>query len=243
MTNYKRYIHWAEWMLAVAAMGYLIYRLVHYKDYDSIYHTIQGVTPVQWAQLVVSFALIPVQLLVETYRWKYVIRGWKDISLKESWSEVLLGQVAGFITPYRAGDLPARLVACGLDISYDEWSIRWHKWLKDWHKWWDVAGYTLARYLVWGIQLWLVLDAVGVHMLLWQGIGSIALYYVMISFMPVLPAAEVALKGGPAVWVFSQYTDDMAVILVAVGIIWIFNTIIPVLFGSLKKILYFCKQK
>jgi len=239
----RRLLFVLGWIMSAAAMVYLVWRLVEYDHYADLKITLEACTWREYLALVAAIVLLPVQLVVEAFRWQYTLRGWKSISLKKSWNEVLLGMVAGFITPYRAGDIPARLVAAGLDISIDEWKARWHQWLKDTRKWIAVVSYTMARYLVWGIQLWAVLYAVGICLGPVQALGAIAAYYVVISVMPALPAADVPLKGGWAVVIFGQYTSDVASIVLAVSIIWLINTIIPVLFGSMKKFLYFCKQK
>jgi len=242
MKDWRTYIRWAEWLIAVAAIVYLVWRLYTYQQWSDMGTCLQWRSFKVELLLLWAILLIPVQLLVEAARWRYVVRGWQDISLQESWRQMMAGLVAGFITPYRSGDIPARLLASGIDISREEAIQRAHQWLKDWHKWGAVLGYTALRYSVWGVQLWAMLASVGISMPLWQGIGSIALYYVMISIMPALPAADVALKGGWAVWIFGAYTSNVPAVMVAVTLIWIFNTIIPVLFGSMKKILYFCKQ-
>jgi len=239
----RRLLFVLSWLLALLALSYLVYRLVTFDNYAALGQTLCQASWRAYVALGWALVLIPVQLWVEVLRWQYTLRGWHTISLRDSWNQVLLGQVAGFVTPYRAGDIPARLVAAGLNISRDEWSDRWHQWLQDTHKWLAVGGYTLLRYVVWGSQLWAVMYAVGVVLSPVEAVTSIALYYVMISFMPALPAADVPLKGGWAVWIFGQYTDNVAAILLAVSIIWLINTIIPVLFGSLKKILYFCTRK
>jgi len=236
-------MRWIGWLLCLASMAYLVYKLSTYEDYRSLGQALSQMDRGAWLLCLGSFGLIPVQLWIEALRWRSTLRGWKDISMRESWSAVLLGLVAGFVTPYRAGDIPARLVAAGLDSKREELSGRWHTWLKDWQKWFTVLGWTIVRYMVWGVQLWAVLSAVGVSMSAGQAVGSIALYYVMISLMPILPAADVVMKGGWAVAIFGQFTDNVAAIMVAVTLIWFFNTIIPVLFGSMKKILYFCKQE
>jgi len=242
MSNWKRYIQWGEWLLTIAAMVYLVYRLGTYEHYDTLGSTLMGWDARSWIVCVIAILLIPGQLFVEVLRWKATLRGWKTITLHESWDQVLLGMQAGFITPYRAGDIPARIVAAGLDINKEEWASRWRSWLKDWTKWLDIVAWTALRYGIWGLQLWLVLEMVGVSMCLEQAVGSIAFYYLMISIMPSVPAADVALKGGWAVWIFGQYSDNVVAILLAVTIIWFFNTIIPVFFGGIKKILYFCKH-
>jgi len=239
----QRYIHYLGWLLSLAAMAYLVYRLVNYPQYDELGVWVGQATCGDWVALGVAIVLIPLQLFIEVLRWQYTLRGWKTISLRESWSEVMVGLLAGFLTPYRSGDLPARLVACGLDISKEEYAARWREWLKDLRKWWAVIGYTALRYLVWGIQLWCVFWSVGIAIPLPQAIVSIALYYVVVSIMPALPAADVPLKGGWAVLIFGQYTENIAAIVLAVSIIWIFNTIIPVLFAGIRKILYLCTRK
>jgi len=239
----RRLLFVFSWVLAVAALAYLVYRLVTFDNYAALGQTLLQASWHEYMALGLALVLIPVQLGVEAFRWQYALRGWKTISWKESWDEVLLGMMAGFVTPYRAGDIPARLVAAGLDISADEWKARWRSWLKDMRKWIAVVAYTLLRYMVWGVQLWAVLYAVGIGLSPWQALVAIAVYYVVISVMPALPAADVPLKGGWAVAIFGQYTDNVAAIVLAVSIIWLINTIIPVLFGSLKKILYFCSRK
>jgi len=239
----RRLLFVFSWMLAVVALTYLIYRLVTFNNYSALGETLYNASWREFAALGVALLLVPIQLGVEVLRWQYAIRGWKTISLKESLNQVLLGQVAGFVTPYRAGDLPARLIAAELNISEQEWRTRGHQWLRDMRKWLAVVVYTMLRYLVWGVQLWAVLYSVGIVLAPTDAIISIAMYYVVISVMPALPAADVPLKGGWAVAIFGQYTDNVAAIVLAVSIIWLFNTIIPVLFGSLKKILYFCSRK
>jgi len=115
MSNWKRYIQWAEWLLTIAAMGYLVYRLCTYEHYDTLGTTLVGLDIRSWMLCLLAVVLIPVQLFIEVLRWKATLRGWKTITLSESWSQVLLGMLAGFVTPYRTGDIPARLVAAGLD--------------------------------------------------------------------------------------------------------------------------------
>lgn len=241
--SYQTYIHLLEWLLAIAAVAYMTYRLVTYQDYASISIYLCNQSVRVYALIGIAIGLVPVQLFVEAARWRYVLRGWKTISIGESWSQVMLGMLAGFVTPYRTGDIPARLVASGLNISKEELSSRWHQWIRDWHKWFAVGGYTLLRYIVWGIQLWAVLLAVGISMPLGQGIASIALYYVVVSIIPALPAADVALKGGWAVWIFGQYTPNVVAIMVAVSLIWFINTLIPVIGASIQKIIHSIHQR
>lgn len=244
VTHHKyTYLQWAGILVSVVAFGYLIYRLATYTHYADIGLLFRQAGAWEGTALLAAVLLIPVQLWAEAVRWKWLLRGWKDISLKDSWHQVLIGMVAGFITPYRAGDIPARLVSAGLDIDREQLKIQGRAWLHDWHKWFPVIAWTVVRYLLWGLQLWAVLRFVGIFLTPWQAVSSIAIYYVCVSIMPSLPVADVAMKGGWAVLIFGQYTANVPAIAIAVSIIWIFNTIIPVLFASLEKFLYFCKQK
>ncbi|MCQ2311706.1 MAG: hypothetical protein MJZ64_08175 [Paludibacteraceae bacterium] len=243
MEKKATYWRWAGWLVSITAIVYLGYKLTQYDHYADLAYSLQHAGAVEWCALTISALLIPIQLWAEVHRWKWTLRGWKDISVYDGWRQVLTGSVAGFLTPYRAGDIPARLVMAGLTIDKDQLKANGWAWLKDWRKWFPVIVWTIIRYLLWGVQLWGVLRFAGVELTWIQAISSIAMYYVIISIMPSLPAAEVVLKGGWAVLIFGQYTENVAAITLAVSLIWIFNTIMPVLFGSLGKILYFCKQK
>ena len=102
---------------------------------------------------------------------------------------------------------------------------------KDWRKWLRVLLLHLARYAVWMIQLWAVLTFCGIILSPKEAFLAIIPYYFFITFMPSVPAAEVAFKGGWAVLIFSHFTSNIPAIAVAVTIVWLINTIIPVLIG------------
>lgn len=239
LTQWKTYFRWFGWGISAAALAYLIYKLCTFDQYEQLDNSFRHATPWNWCCISIAFILIPVQLVAEARRWQWTLRGWKKISLLNSWQHVLTGLIAGFITPYRAGDIPARLLAAGIDNTNntDQTPTNWHTWLRDWKKWFPVILWTLIRYLIWGLQLWAVLTFVNIQLTPLQALSSIALYYLVISIMPSLPAADVALKGGWAVIIFQQYTDNIPAIALAVSIIWIINTILPVLFASIKKFL------
>lgn len=242
--SWKKYLRWIGWGMSAAALAYLVYKLYTYPDYRQLNLYLHTAGTTGWYCLTAAVLLIPVQLLAEARRWQWTLHGWKKISLHTSWQHVLTGLIAGFITPYRAGDIPARLLAAGIDSTHNENendnhndNDNWHTWLHDWKKWIPVLLWTGIRYLIWGLQLWAVMTFVHIHLSPLQALSSIALYYLVISIMPGLPAADVALKGGWAVIIFEQYTDNIPAIAIAVSIIWLINTILPVLFASIKKFL------
>lgn len=241
---WKTYLRYFSWLISLAAMGYLVYQLATYDHYDQIRLSLHDANGYQWVGILSAILLIPAQLLAETRRWQWVLEGWKNISFIDSWRQVMAGMLAGFITPYRAGDVPARLAEDSLSSSSDQyalssdssWKDQFQHWLKDWHKWGWVLVWTVIRYAVWGVQLWGVLTFVGIYLSPWQAVSSIALYYVVISLMPGLPAADVAIKGGWAAMIFGQFTTNVVAITIAVSIIWLLNTILPVIWAEIEKI-------
>ena len=221
--------------LTVAAFGYLVYRLVTYDDYAAFAHSFSTADNVAWLCLVVAVGLLPVHLMVEAKRWQVLLQGVAAVSLRASLRQVLAGYLGAFVTPYRLGEYPARLLEAGLDTTTSlEWK-NWRLWLKDWAKWGRFLLWTFIRYTIWGLQLWAVLRFCGIGLTPLQAVCSIAVYYVLISIMPSLPAAEVPLKGGWAVLVFQHVTSNTPAIASAVAIIWVVNTIFPVLFAGLRK--------
>ena len=53
----------------------------------------------------------------------------------------------------------------------------------------------------------------------------------MITVMPSVPVADVAVKGGWAVLIFSHFTENIPAIAVTVTLIWVINTVLPILLG------------
>lgn len=222
------------WLFTAAAVGYLIYRLVNYNDYPSFWNSFQTADATQYICLGVALILLPVQLLIEARKWQTMLIGLVPVRLHDAWWQVIFGNVAAFVTPYRLGEYPARLLQMG--YSFTQWRTfvgSWRDWLRDWHKWLRVLLLHLARYAVWMTQLWALLTFCGILLTPWQALTAIVSYYVLITIMPSVPAADVALKGGWAVVVFSQFTDNIPAIAVTVTLVWIVNTVLPVLIGVL----------
>ncbi len=228
----RRWLHIICWLLSLAALSYLIYRLIIFDGYDSLWSVLSTAAATQWMAIVVALLLLPAQLIIESRKWQLMLRGLADISLLESWQQVLYGYVAAFITPYRLGEYPARLLRMG--YSLNDWNGfigGWRDWLIDWRKWIKVLGLHILRYIVWMLQLWAILAFSGITLTPLQALVAIPAYYIIITFVPSLPAAEVALKGGWAAIVFGAYIDNAPAILIAVTLVWIINTVLPTLIG------------
>ncbi len=112
----KKIYHIIEWVIALAACGYLAYRLAIYDDYATLWASLRSMGVGQWSALVLCVALMPVNMSIEAWRWKTLMNG--DALLNDAndgmmtWEEahrqVYYSKLAGLITPWRLGEYPAR---------------------------------------------------------------------------------------------------------------------------------------
>ena len=100
----KRIYHLIEWVVALAACGYLIYRMAIYDDYVTLWATLRNMSWPQIAALVLCVALMPVNMSLEAWRWKTLL----PMSWREAHQQVYYSKLAGLITPWRLGEYPAR---------------------------------------------------------------------------------------------------------------------------------------
>ena len=100
----KRIYHIVEWVVALAALGYLIYRMAIYEDYATLWATIAGMSGLQIVALVLCVALMPVNMSLEAWRWRTLL----PMSWCEAHQQVYYSKLAGLITPWRLGEYPAR---------------------------------------------------------------------------------------------------------------------------------------
>ena len=100
----KRIYHLIEWVVALAACGYLIYRMAIYDDYVTLWATLSDMSWPQIAALVLCVALMPVNMSLEAWRWRTLL----PMSWREAHQQVYYSKLAGLITPWRLGEYPAR---------------------------------------------------------------------------------------------------------------------------------------
>ena len=65
-----------------------------------------------------------------------------------------------------------------------------------------------------------------------QALAAIPVMYLLITFTPSLAAAEPAIRGSAAVFIFSVYSPDEVGILLTGILIWLVNFVVPMLVGS-----------
>ena len=66
----KVWLHILEWAIAVAALVYLVWRLVRYPDYGLVADSLRSMGWPQWTALGLCVLLMPVNMLIEAWRWK-----------------------------------------------------------------------------------------------------------------------------------------------------------------------------
>ena len=102
----RRFYHIIEWTIALAACGFLVWKLATYDDYAGLWATLCGMGPWQWSALALCVALMPVNMALEAWRWKTLI----PMSWREAHRQVYYSKLAGLITPWKLGEYPARAV-------------------------------------------------------------------------------------------------------------------------------------
>ena len=111
----RKILHIIEWAIALAACGYLVWRLATYDDYVSLLAGLRAMNTAQWCALIVSVLLMPVNMTIESWRWRTLMNeGESRVESQEAmgWAEahrqVYYSKLAGLITPWRLGEYPAR---------------------------------------------------------------------------------------------------------------------------------------
>ena len=74
----KHIYHIIEWTVALAACGYLVWRLATYEEYAALWATLRGMDSAHVCALVVCVALMPMNMALEAWRWMTLMNGASD---------------------------------------------------------------------------------------------------------------------------------------------------------------------
>jgi hypothetical protein len=303
MRSNKPYLRIFNTLLIMAAYGYLAYRLITLKDYTSFLVAFQQTDLWLWITLVAIVVLMPLNIVCEAGKWRLLLRDIEPMSIWGAQRQVYYGYVGAFITPYHAGDYPARAMllkdksnwsaAVGLGLvgtvallvvelilgvpatwlyaSYNpsmpmqsfaiafivlvllmsflphlvrilaqrRWKTNQMQQLvmalgkMSYARFMQVIGWSFLRYAVWALQLALTLHFCGVDMSPVEYMIAIPFYYMVIAIFPSLPALNIAIRGSWSLIIFDTFTDNTASIALAVLLIWVVNTVLPMLIGSI----------
>lgn len=99
-----------------------------------------------------------------------------------------------------------------------------------------LLGISLLRYSVFIVQLLLCLLFCGVQLRIQSMIATLPLYYLLITVTPNVPAAEIAVRGAWAAVIFERFGSDVtAAAIIATLLLWLINTIFPLVVGTVVK--------
>ena len=127
-----------EWSVAIAACGYLIWRLATYEDYASLASSLRAMGWKEWGALVLCVALMPVNMAIEAWRWYSLMNeGVKELknervkelknerlTFREAQRQVYYSKLAGLITPWRLGEYPSRAILMAQEMHNSQCTIQ-----------------------------------------------------------------------------------------------------------------------
>ncbi|MDD2284768.1 MAG: lysylphosphatidylglycerol synthase domain-containing protein [Paludibacter sp.] len=96
-----------------------------------------------------------------------------------------------------------------------------------------ITGWSLLRFLVFSLQLFLMLQFFGVDLTITQAITSIPVTYLLVTFTPSFAFSEALIRGSWAIFVIGQFAPNTPGILLAGVGLWFINVIIPVIAGNI----------
>ena len=127
-----------EWSVAIAACGYLIWRLATYEDYAWLAASLRAMGWKEWGALVLCVALMPVNMAIEAWRWYSLMNeGVKELknervkelknerlTFREAQRQVYYSKLAGLITPWRLGEYPSRAILMAQEMHNSQCTIQ-----------------------------------------------------------------------------------------------------------------------
>jgi hypothetical protein len=96
-----------------------------------------------------------------------------------------------------------------------------------------ILSIAAVRYLVFLVQYWLVFQALDIQIIGGNLIACTAALFLMLAVIPSVSLAELGIRGKTSLYVFGIFSANSLAILVAAGVIWLINIILPALAGSL----------
>ena len=97
-----------------------------------------------------------------------------------------------------------------------------------------IVLFTSTRYIVFNIQLWLLLGFFGVTGSI-TDFGLVMLYFAAISLLPTLAIADLGIRSSMALFIFGLLSSNSPAIICPVFLLWIINLAIPALMALIFK--------
>ena len=103
----KKVLQWGIALAAYCFLGYTLCTFEHYSDFALFF---SGASGRHYVALVVCLVLMPLNLLLEAWKWQTLLKPVEVIGIGEAMRQVCYGMAGAFVTPYRIGDYPARML-------------------------------------------------------------------------------------------------------------------------------------
>jgi hypothetical protein len=92
---------------------------------------------------------------------------------------------------------------------------------------------SIVKYLIFSIQFYSVLRFCSIDFSPVEAITAMPTFYLLITFTPLINAAEAAVRSSIGILVFGVFSQNYTAIIAASIIFWLLNFCIPAIFGVL----------
>ena len=99
-----------QWAVMLAAYAFLIYTLCSFDHYPEFLLFFRQASCLHYLAWGVCFLLMPLNLFLEAWKWQTLLKPIEPTTLREAFRQVCYGMAGAFVTPYRIGDYPARVL-------------------------------------------------------------------------------------------------------------------------------------
>ncbi|PUZ22089.1 UPF0104 family protein [Chitinophaga costaii] len=90
---------------------------------------------------------------------------------------------------------------------------------------------SAIRYMVFSAQYLILLGALGVEIVWWQGFLMNSVIYLALAIIPTFAMVELGVRGQVSVYVLRQLSNNTAGIIYATAAIWVINLCVPAILG------------
>ncbi|MGM9826519.1 MAG: lysylphosphatidylglycerol synthase domain-containing protein [Paludibacteraceae bacterium] len=99
-----------QWAIALAAYVFLIYTLCTFDHYPDLLRLFRQTSAPHFLALIACLLLMPVNLLLEAWKWQTLLKTIEPLTIRNAFRQVCYGMAGAFVTPYRIGDYPSRVL-------------------------------------------------------------------------------------------------------------------------------------
>jgi len=106
----RHWVSWMKWAFLILAYLFLAYKLITFTHYGELLKWWCQMPLLQCWWLAAVVMLLPINWLLEAFKWKMLTAGVEKINLFRAMKGVLAGISTGFFTPNRVGELVGRVI-------------------------------------------------------------------------------------------------------------------------------------